>query len=245
LKVQAELRLETQKLEALGRMGRAVAHDLNNLLMVVLSTAEEARESNCPHCNSHAQTLLKAGEVGQRLVRRLFELGGRDGLGELSPLDVGAVLQGLGAPLRSLAGLSIDLSLEVRSDARVRIPQAELEQLILNLVVNARDAINGADKSGGGQLTVSLRDPTLDDDLPPDRVVLEVSDTGAGMDERTRAHLFEPYFTTKPDGSGLGLAIVYGIVKRAGGAVDVASAPDAGSTFRVSLPRELPPRRGA
>jgi two-component system cell cycle sensor histidine kinase/response regulator CckA len=117
---------------------------------------------------------------------------------------------------------------------------------VLNLVVNARDAINGSAKQpGGGLLTISLRDPTPEDDLPPDRVVLEVSDTGAGMDERTKAHLFEPYFTTKPDGSGLGLAIVYGIVKRAGGGVEVASAPAAGSTFRISLPRDLPLRRGA
>jgi two-component system, cell cycle sensor histidine kinase and response regulator CckA len=246
LKLRSEHRLERQKMEALAHMGQAVAHDLNNLLMVVLSTADECRRSDCPTCAASAQVLRNAGEVGQRLVKRLYEVGGGPGGARpQAPVAAGAVLRGLAPALRTLAGHNIDVTLDVRTAAQVHLPQHELEQVILNLVVNARDAINArvAREAGtnhanhGGQLTVSLWEPCPEDRLPLERVVLEVSDTGAGMDARTRAHLFEPYFTTKPDGKGLGLAIVHGIVKRAGGAVDVASALGVGSTFRVTLPR--------
>ena len=109
----------------------------------------------------------------------------------------------------------------------------ELEQVILNLVVNARDACRP-----GGRIEVVVREPVKDDDLPPDRLVLEVIDDGTGMDERTRAHLFEPYFTTKPGGTGLGLAIVYNVARRAGGTVQVASEPGTGS---VDPGRAAPP----
>ena len=107
----------------------------------------------------------------------------------------------------------------------------ELEQVVLNLVVNARDA-----SRPDGRIEVVVREPVKDDDLPPDRLVLEVIDDGTGMDERTRAHLFEPYFTTKAGGSGLGLAIVYNVARRAGGTVQVASEPGTGSVVQVVLP---------
>jgi two-component system, cell cycle sensor histidine kinase and response regulator CckA len=253
LKLRSQNRMESQKMEALGRMGRAVGHDLNNLLMVVLSTSEEARRSDCPTCVADAEILRNAAEVGQRLVKRLFEVGGGSsgpGPTTLEPVAADEVLRDLVPGLRALAGHDIEVTVDVRTGARVRLPQDELEQVILNLVVNARDAINAVNHRNpgiahpSGRLTVSLWEPRPDERMPPGRVVLEVSDTGSGMDASTQAHVFEPYFTTKPEGSGLGLSIVYGIVKRAGGAIDVASAPGVGSTFRVMLLRDPPAEDG-
>jgi signal transduction histidine kinase len=113
-----------------------------------------------------------------------------------------------------------------------------VERILFNLVANARDAI-----SDTGKVEIVVRQPEPEDELPPDVLVLEVSDDGCGMDARTRAHLFEPYFTTKTQGHGLGLATVYGIVTRAGGSIDVASAVGEGSCFRVVLPRPVEAQR--
>jgi signal transduction histidine kinase len=118
-------------------------------------------------------------------------------------------------------------------DVNVSLSEAEVEQILMNLVANARDAIGDQ-----GRVEISLRLPQEGDDVPADLVVLEVSDNGTGMDARTRAHLFEPYFTTKPHGHGLGLATLYGIVKRAGGTVQVASEPGLGTRFLLALPRQ-------
>jgi signal transduction histidine kinase len=136
--------------------------------------------------------------------------------------------------LRAGAGKSIGISAEIMiKDARVKIDPSQLEQILLNLCLNARDAIEG-----NGLIVVVLRDALdTDDDVAPDHVVLEVRDTGRGMNESTSSRIFEPFFTTKPEGTGLGLATVYGIVQRAGGVVRVESKPGAGTTLRVSLPR--------
>jgi signal transduction histidine kinase len=234
LGLQAQQRLEASKLEAVGRMARTVAHDLNNLMAVVIGVADEASHGSCPSCQRHAQSLTGAAEVGTRLVRRLFDVGGRD-LADATSVDVAKVLHDMTPALRTLVGRAI--ALDVVADARrpeVQVPRAELEQVILNLVVNARDAVKP-----DGRIEVRLREPVKDDDLPADRLVLEVSDDGAGMDEHTRSHLFEPYFTTKPQGTGLGLAIVSGVARRAGGCVQVASQPGQGSIIQVVLPRHL------
>ena len=237
LALQTRQRLENSKLDALARMARTVAHDMNNLLAVVVGVADEAKAMKCSHCLEHAQSLHGAAEVGSRLVQRLFELGGRHGP-VTTPVDVGVVLHEMEPALRTLVGKAIGLS--VRIDARrpgVLMARDELEQVILNLVVNARDATGPE-----GRIEVVVREPVKDDDLPPDRLVLEVIDDGSGMDERTKAHLFEPYFTTKPGGSGLGLAIVYNVARRAGGTVQVASEPGTGSVVQVVLPRHLAAR---
>jgi signal transduction histidine kinase len=237
LALQTKQRLENSKLDALARMARTVAHDMNNLLAVVLGVADEAREMDCPHCREHAQSLSGAAEVGSRLVQRLFELGGRHAPLTV-PVDLGTVVQQMESALRTLVGRAI--ALRVRVDARkptVLMARDELEQVVLNLVVNARDA-----SRPDGHIEVVVREPVRDDDLPPDRLVLEVIDDGTGMDERTRTHLFEPYFTTKPGGNGLGLAIVYNVARRAGGTVQVASEPGTGSVIQVVLPRHLAAR---
>jgi signal transduction histidine kinase len=237
LALQTRQRLENSKLEALARMARTVAHDMNNLLAVVVGVADEARESDCPHCREHAQALQGAAEVGTRLVRRLFDMGGRHPP-VTDPVNVGAVVQQMESALRTLVGKEISLVARVTaSKPDVLMARDELEQLILNLVVNARYACRP-----GGRIEVLVREPVKDDDLPADRLVLEVIDDGTGMDDRTRAHLFEPYFTTKPGGTGLGLAIVYNVARRAGGTVQVASEPGTGSVIQVVLPRHLAPR---
>ena len=236
LKEQTEQRLESQKLEALGRMARSVAHDLNNLLTVVLAVADDARGGSCATCLGASASLAGTAEVGRRLVRQLLDLGQREAV-PAATIDVGAVLAGMLPTLKALVGGDIALGLQASAEAPlVRMQQAELEQVLLNLVVNARDSIRGS-----GSIDIVLRDPFPDDELSVDQLVLEVADTGSGMDEHTRAHLFEPYFTTKANGSGLGLATVYGIVMRAGGTLHVASTPGRGTTFRICLRRDLRP----
>jgi signal transduction histidine kinase len=234
LKWQTEQRLERQKLEAIGRMARSVGHDLNNLLTVVMSVAEESQTNPCPVCARTAENLSGTAEVGRRLVRQLFDLGRREPE-QNGVINVATVLDTMLPTLKVFAGGGVQLDIKKRAgNPYVRIPQAELEQVILNLVVNAREAI-----TGNGAIEVVVRDPDNDEDLPPDGIVLEVIDDGSGMDPETRARLFEPYFTTKPQGNGLGLAIIYGIVRRAGGSINVASEPGNGSVFRVVLPRDL------
>jgi signal transduction histidine kinase len=247
LKLQTEQRLEQQKLEALGRMACSVAHDINNLLTVVMSVADESRDAAaqpgaCTACTHAAESLASTADVGQRLVRQLMELGRREPQ-HAPAVDVEAVLSALLPTLRALVGPRVALTLDSRATAPwVKMQRAELEQVVLNLVVNAHEALG--ENAGKARIDLLLRDPDGNDDVPSDRVLLEVSDNGTGMDDHTRAHLFEPYFTTKPSGTGLGLAIVYGIAKRAGGNVNVASARGTGSTFQVVLPRDLHlPRR--
>jgi signal transduction histidine kinase len=135
--------------------------------------------------------------------------------------------------LQSAVGSRIRLVLDTRvSGARVAVEASQLEQLILNLVLNARDAIPES-----GRIVVMLREAGAEDEVAPDSLVLEVRDDGSGMDASTCARMFEPYFTTKTTGTGLGLATVYGIVRRAGGAVRATSEPGRGTTVLVALPR--------
>jgi signal transduction histidine kinase len=132
-----------------------------------------------------------------------------------------------------LAGAKTEVVVNiVAKEAVVALAETEVEQILMNLVANARDAIHER-----GQIEIRLRVPQEGDDVPADFVVLEAADDGAGMEAHTRAHLFEPYFTTKPHGHGLGLATLYGIVKRAGGTVHVASEPGLGTTFLLAFPR--------
>ena len=245
LKLQSEQRLESEKLEALGRLARNVAHDLNNLLTVVLGVAHEACQGATDECRQLGQTLKSGTELGQRLVNRLFELGRREA-DVVSPVDLATVLRAMAPALRTLLGAgpegSSGVDLQIRIDGgpfKLLVARDELEQTVLNLVVNARDAVTAraGKRAGRGRIEVRLREPGIDDELPGDRVVLEVSDDGIGMDAHTRAHLFEPYFTTKPSGNGLGLAIVYAVVKRAGGTIQVASEQGRGSVIQVVLPR--------
>lgn len=229
LKVQTEERLHQQKLDAIGLLARSVAHDLNNVLSVFMVAASEVQDSGLAEV---AESMSAAVEAGRNLSSRLFEVGGRR-TAEPTSTDLGKVLHRLQTALRSLATRRVRLSFDIRErKARVQMSEGDIERVMFNLIANARDAIDGE-----GSVDIIVRCPEEDDDMPPDFVILEVIDNGCGMDARTRAHLFEPYFTTKADGHGLGLATVYGIVRRAGGNIDVASAPRGGASFRISVPR--------
>lgn len=229
LKIQTEQRLERQKLDALALLARSVAHDLNNVLSVLLVAASEVEDQGMAET---AQSIAAAVEAGRNLSNQLSDVGGRP-VKQAGTADVSKLLGQLSGSLRALATPRVKLKVEVRdSEAHAQITEGGLERILFNLVANARDAI-----ADSGEIEIIVRRAELEDEVPPDFVVIDVVDDGCGMDSRTRMHLFEPYFTTKSQGHGLGLATVNGLVTRAGGSVDVASAPGEGSVFRIALPR--------
>jgi signal transduction histidine kinase len=232
LKERAEERLEGQKLEALGKLARSIAHDFNNVLAVCQTLALDLQVGGRDVSPAAiAASLHESVAVGKRLTAQLLGVGNRESVAVAT--DLRKVLQRLTTPLKALAGAKAGLVVRIETkNVNVSLSEAEVEQILMNLVANARDAIRDR-----GHVEISLRMPQDGDDVPDDLVVLEVSDNGTGMDARTRAHLFEPYFTTKPHGHGLGLATLYGIVRRAGGVVQVASEPGLGTRFLLALPR--------
>jgi signal transduction histidine kinase len=235
LKIRTEERLENQKLDAMSLMARSVAHDLNNVLVACVGVADQLKRGGRADSAELAESLFAAAEAGKRLSRKLLDVGLREQQTTESA-DIGKVLNGLLSTLRSLAGPKIEIIAHVRDRATpVRLSESDLERIFLNLVANARDAT-----SGSGRVDITVRAAEPDDDVAPDFVILEAADNGSGMDARTREHLFEPYFTTKPDGHGLGLPTVYGIVRRGGGTIHVASELRRGSSFRIALPRYVP-----
>ena len=243
LQLEAQLR-QAQKMEAVGRLAGGVAHDFNNLLTVIQGYAEllGASLSNDPERSESLGEIVRAAERAAALTRQLLAFSRRQVL-ETRVLDLAAVVADTEKMLRRLIGEDVEVVVvKPATLGRVKADPGQIEQVLLNLAVNARDAM-----PGGGRLTVELADVTLDapfttshDSIPSGRyVVVSVRDTGNGMDAETLSHLFEPFFTTKEKGkgTGLGLATVFGIVKQSGGYVDVASAPGAGTTIRVYLPR--------
>jgi signal transduction histidine kinase len=236
LQEQEEQHQESRKVEALGRLARGVAHDFNNVLGVIsVSLGAFGRvAAEHPQLAGITERVSEMVQIGQRLTHQLLAFG-RDRTESDGSADFAAVLENMMALLRSAVGSRIDLRLNVRiADARVAVDASQLEQIVLNLVLNGRDAIGDAED---GHIVLLLRDAELPDEVAPDALVLEVNDDGAGMDQATCARIFEPYFTTKNRGNGLGLATVYGIVRRAGGIVRASSAPKQGTTVLVSLPR--------
>ena len=233
---------EAQKLEAVGRLAGGVAHDFNNLLTVVLGFANIlSRRLDDPALARYADQINAAAERGARLTRQMLAFSRQQVL-EPQPVDLSAIVRELEPMLEPMLGEDVELvaDLDPALPAVLADP-GQLEQVLLNLASNARDAM-----PEGGRLTISTSAPELSDEfrdehlLRPSRyVLLEVSDTGIGMDERTRARLFEPFFTTKPigKGTGLGLASSYGIVEQTGGTIEVESAPGRGATFRIYLPQ--------
>ncbi len=231
------------KLEAIGRLAGGVAHDFNNLLTVIngfselilrgLTTPEPGRIA------SQVQEIRKAGERASGLTRQLLAFG-RQQTQTRMRVDLNNVLQEMHKLVVRVLGEDIEIEVDLAGDLLpVFADVGQIEQVLMNLVLNARDAM-----PDGGTLT--LRTANARFDAPPDAdvragefVMLAVSDTGIGMDDETRARVFEPFFTTKDlgKGTGLGLATVYGIVKQTGGLIEVESALDEGTTFRVFLPR--------
>ncbi len=242
--------LEARKLEAIGRLAGGVAHDFNNLLTVILGYGELAARA-LPAGGGPAEAVAQIREAGERargLTQQLLAFGRKQVLVPRA-LDLRAVVGGLEPLLRRVLGADVALVVDAAPDlAPARADATQVEQVLVNLAANARDAM-----SSGGRLEVSLSNATFpaapDGDpagaapAPGDAgrpcVLLRVADTGQGMDAATAARVFEPFFTTKAlgQGTGLGLATVYGIVKQSGGEVRVESAPGRGATFSVFLPR--------
>jgi signal transduction histidine kinase/CheY-like chemotaxis protein len=235
---------QARKLEALGRLAERVAHDFNNFLTVITGYSELAlRELPPEHTlSTFLQEIHNAGERANARTRQLLEFGRMEAVAPVA-VDLDELLRGTASTLRRLLGNTIQLTLDLTpGPSAVRAEPGQLEQALLELATNARAAM-----PAGGSLSVQTRaadlsevDAALFPDLRPGPYVLvTVRDTGVGMDEATRARLFEPFFTTRgPDRqTGLGLALVYSTVKRCGGHVEVESAAGAGSTFHIYLPR--------
>ena len=232
-----------QKMQAIGRLAGGVAHDFNNFLTVIGAYAELALDG-LPEDDTRAkdlQEILRAANQANRLTRQLLAFT-RQQVVQPVVLEIDSAVLAMEEMLRRL--IREDAELVTRLDgahARVKIDPGHLEQVVMNLVVNARDAL-----SRGGRITIGTAAATLDPDSArlhgierPGRYgVLSVADTGVGMSAETRARIFEPFFTTKTQGkgTGLGLATVYGIVTQAGGQITVYSEPGVGTTFRVYLP---------
>jgi len=236
--------LQAQKMEAVGRLAGGVAHDFNNLLMAITGYGELMRDKVLKEdpLYGHLENILKAGDRAAALTRQLLTFS-RQKIIHPEVIDLNRVVLDLEPMLRRLIGE--DLHLEVVTDRRpgaVKADPGQMDQIIMNLVVNARDAM-----PQGGRLTLKTAPVNFTVGCqskfgltPPGAyVMLEVQDTGVGMDEATQSHIFEPFFTTKEvgKGTGLGLSTVYGIVKQSGGYLDVTSGPGAGSAFTIYFPR--------
>jgi two-component system, cell cycle sensor histidine kinase and response regulator CckA len=225
----------SQRLEAIGQLAGGVAHDFNNLLTVVISAARLAR-SRLPAEHAGVRYLEEidgAAHRGAELTRQLLAFSRRQVMTP-QPIAVDTVVADLVPLLERSLGTSHAIALDATATAPVIADPAQIEQVVMNLVLNARDA-----QPQGGTIEVVVAPAASDPvgEVPPGEwVTIAVRDRGSGMDEATRARVFEPFFTTKPDGTGMGLASVYGTVKQSGGHVTVVSAPGAGSTFTVYLP---------
>jgi two-component system cell cycle sensor histidine kinase/response regulator CckA len=235
---------QAQKMDAIGRLAGGVAHDFNNLLTVILGEADQLKESVLAGTPGNASVveIQHAGERAAVLTRQLLAFSRRQ-LVEPTVFDLTETVTGMSNMCRRLIGEDIELITRLAADTwNARADSGQIEQVLANLVVNARDAM-----PNGGQLTIRTANVTLDEEhanampesKPGDYVTMVVSDTGMGMTEAVRARLFEPFFTTKEagKGTGLGLATCYGIVKQAEGHMTVYSEPGLGTTVTVYLPR--------
>jgi signal transduction histidine kinase len=239
---------QAQKMEAVGRLAGGIAHDFNNLLTVISGHAQLLMDElpSDSRARPEALAIANATDRAANLTAGLLAFS-RKQVANPRVLDLADVIQSMSGLLRRMLGEHIEVTLQAASDlGRVRADATHIEQVVMNLAVNARDAM-----PEGGRLTFGLANAEIASPgahpLPPGRyVVLTVTDTGVGMDAETRGRLFEPFFTTKAvgKGTGLGLATVYGIVRQSGGDIRVDSAPGQGATFRIFLPRVDEPAEG-
>ena len=231
LRLEEDLR-QSQKMEALGRLAGGVAHDFNNLLTVILGYGHllVGRLKSGGAARADAEEILKAAERASALTNDLLAFSRRR-IVQPRILDLNSLVADMDKMLRRLIGERIELETALDPDlGSVKADPGQIQQVILNLAANARDAM-----PDGGAMTLQTANARPGND----QVILAISDTGSGMDAETAAHLFEPFFTTKElgKGTGLGLSIVYGIVKQCGGNIDVRTEPGQGSKFEIYLPR--------
>ncbi len=243
-KLEAQLR-QAQKMEAVGQLAGGVAHDFNNLLQVINGYTQLMLMNPATDLNmkSQIEQVNLAGNRAASLTRQLLTFSRRQ-VQQATLLDLNTIVADMEKMLRRLIRENITLKTAPAPELRkIKADPGQIEQVIMNLVVNARDAM-----TGGGILTISTGNIELEgidipgspaDVKPGPYVVISVTDTGCGMDEKVKTRIFEPFFTTKPEGvgTGLGLATVYGIVKQSGGFIDVESVVGEGTTFRVYLPQ--------
>lgn len=246
LRANQERLRHAQRLEAVGRLAGGVAHSFNNLLAAIAFHAELLLDSaGSQDGRRHAEEIQNAGERAALLARQLLAFSRKEIL-QPQPLDIGRRLGDLAPILRRLIGEQIELATDLKpGECWIQCDVGQLEQVILNLVVNARDAMprGGRLSLATGCVEFAEGDPGAVGLTPGLFARITVSDTGTGMDEHVRAHLFEPFFTTKSrdKGTGLGLSTVYGIVQQSGGTIQVESKSGQGSTFTIYLPRAEAP----
>jgi PAS domain S-box-containing protein len=235
--------LQSQKMEAVGQLAGGVAHDFNNILTAIVGYADLLAPELAGNERQleDLEEIRKAARRAAALTRQLLAFSRKQVL-EPRIIDVNGVVMNLDKMLRSLMAENIVLKTDLADNlAAARADPNQIEQVIMNLAINARDAM-----ADGGTVTIETRNATLDDAyaaqhvsvIPGEYVMLAVSDTGCGMDEQTKSRIFEPFFTTKPvgRGTGLGLSTVYGIVKQTGGNIWLYSEPGKGTTFKIYLP---------
>ncbi|MGE5204650.1 MAG: PAS domain S-box protein [Chlamydiota bacterium] len=251
-KILEEQLLQAQKLEAIGRLAGGVAHDFNNIIGIILgySALIQGKLKADDPSVKHLDSILKAAERAAALTRQLLAFS-RKQVMDVRLLDLNERITELSKMLPRLIGENIEVVLHLAPDlGRVKADPVQFEQVLINLAVNARDAM-----PGGGRLRIASANVDLDSNyqrlhpevLPGPYVMISVSDTGVGMDESTRSRIFEPFFTTKAigKGTGLGLSIIYGIVRQSGGHIWVYSEPGQGTAFKIYLPRVFAPAEKA
>ena len=232
---------QSQKMEAVGQLAGGVAHDFNNLLGVILGCAELISEcADLSQVRKRAEEIQKAGQRAADLTRQLLAFSRKQML-EPKVIDLNAKVSKITDMLARLVGEDVEIRTSLPANlGKVRADPGQIEQILMNLVVNAREAM-----PNGGKIMIETENVELDaayarshtSVVPGNYVMIAVSDSGIGMDAEISAHIFEPFFTTKATGTGLGLATVYGAVKQSGGNIWVYSEPGNGTTFKIYLPR--------
>jgi signal transduction histidine kinase/ActR/RegA family two-component response regulator len=235
---------KSRKLESVGRLAGGIAHDFNNMLMPIISYSNLMllEQGRSEEDRERLEQVKLAGTRAAELIKQLLAFSRKQIL-EIKNINLNDVVQEMQKMMRRLIGENIELHISLEGDlGNVNADHAQIDQILLNLVVNARDAM-----PGGGKLTIETQNVYLDQNyarthrevIPGNYVMLAVSDTGVGMEAETRERVFEPFFTTKEvgKGTGLGMATIYGIVKQHEGNINVYSEPGQGTTFKVYMPR--------